>query len=124
MESDDENLIIPPEHLNLSDEPELQLSDDPIPGPSQAQGSEAAPAQASGDAPASRGAKAAAVMDTEWDTFQMSIARSGSRLIQRQHFQMSFIFSARWESRMCWTCQTVLTPPSSTRRISTARASP
>ena len=65
MESDDENLIIPPEHLNLSDEPELQLSDEPIPGP------------ASGDSASSSRVKAAAVMDTEWDTFQMSIARSG-----------------------------------------------
>ena len=74
MESDDENLIIPPEHLNLSDEPELQLSDEPIPGP----GADSGPA--SGDSATSSRAKAAAVMDTEWDTFQMSIARSGSSL--------------------------------------------
>ena len=78
MESDDENLIIPPEHLNLSDEPELELSDDPIPAPG-AQG-DTGPAPAPGDqahAPSTSRVKAAAVMDTEWDTFQMSIARSG-----------------------------------------------
>lgn len=67
MESDDENLIIPPEHLNLSDEPELELSDEPIPGPGPA----------SGDSASTSRVKAAAVMDSEWDTFQMSIARSG-----------------------------------------------
>jgi len=64
MESDDENLIIPPEHLNLSDEPELELSDEPIPGPGPA----------SGDSASTSRVKAAAVMDSEWDTFQMSIA--------------------------------------------------
>ena len=49
MESDDENLIIPPEHLNLSDEPELELSDEPIPDPGAALGADSGPAQASGD---------------------------------------------------------------------------
>ena len=81
MESDDENLIIPPEHLNLSDEalPELHLGDDVFPGDGAGavEGADTVPIQASGDSDAASRVKgaAAAVMDTEWDTFQMSIAR-------------------------------------------------
>ena len=90
MESDDENLIIPPEHLNLSDEPELELSDEPIPDP----GADNGPAQASGDqantAPSTSRVKAAAVMDTEWDTFQMSIARSGPAFVIIYHRHLVF----------------------------------
>ena len=85
MESDDENLIIPPEHLNLSDEPELELSDEPIPDPGAAGRADNGPAQASSDqvntAPSTSRGNKAAVMDTEWDTFQMSIARSGPVLV-------------------------------------------
>ena len=94
MESDDENLIIPPEHLNLSDEPELELSDEPIPDPGAALGADNGPAQASGDqgntAPSTSRVKAAAVMDTEWDTFQMSIARSGPALVIIYHRHLAF----------------------------------
>jgi len=79
MESDDENLVINPENLNLSDEalPELQLGND-------AGGAEAA----AGDSidgvgrdgrdgcpsvPAA-GAAAIGLFDSEWDAFQSSIA--------------------------------------------------
>ena len=73
MDSDDENLIIPPEHLNLSDEalPELQLDEGGAVG------------GATGDDDVGDGAmisdgnlaKNNPRFDTEWDTFQMSIAR-------------------------------------------------
>ena len=94
MDSDDENLIIPPEHLNLSDEPELELSDEPIPDPGAAGRADNGPAQASSDqvntAPSTSRGKGGAVMDTEWDTFQMSIARSGPALVIKYHRHLAF----------------------------------
>ena len=74
MDSDDENLIIPPEHLNLSDEalPELQLDEGGAVG------------GATGDDDVGDGGmigKNNRGFDTEWDTFQMSIARYGKHLL-------------------------------------------
>ena len=74
MDSDDENLIIPQEHLNLSLDEELPLVSDEEGG---------AVGGASGDDDVGDGGmvsdgnvpKNNPRFDTEWDTFQMSIAR-------------------------------------------------
>ena len=84
MDSDDENLIIPPEHLNLSDEPlpELQLGpagEDPdLAGAAAGDGAAdtgPGPGEDAGDGGGEAVKVAAAMFDSEWDTFQMSIAR-------------------------------------------------
>ena len=102
MESDDENLVIALDHLNV---------DEALPDPEGAGGDEA-------PGPSLHPANQA-LMESEWETFQSSIARYD----HHSSITDNTLSLAQLGSQTSWISQTAQNPPFSTRRTCSARAS-